>query len=168
MFDSSQRKIRLDRHELARELLRLRDEGRTIVFTNGCFDILHAGHVRLLHQARGLGSHLVVGVNDDASVARLKGSGRPILPLDQRLRILAGFEDVDAVIPFSEDTPAELIQTLRPDVLTKGGDYTLDQIVGHEAVLGWGGRVVPLALEIDISTREIIARVLDRFSKPKP
>ena len=117
-----------------------------LVFTNGCFDLLHRGHVEYLHQARCLGNLLVVGVNTDASVERLKGPGRPVVPQDDRALVLAGLESVDAVTLFHEDTPENLIGSLLPDVLVKGGDYALDQIVGRDAVEAAGGevRVIPL------------------------
>jgi len=119
-------------------------EGR-LVFTNGCFDILHRGHVEYLHRARDLGDILVVGVNTDESVERLKGPGRPIVPQGDRAMVLAGLESVDAVTLFHEDTPRALIAELLPDVLVKGGDYTLDRIVGREEVEAAGGevRVIP-------------------------
>jgi D-beta-D-heptose 7-phosphate kinase/D-beta-D-heptose 1-phosphate adenosyltransferase len=116
-----------------------------LVFTNGCFDILHRGHVEYLHRARNLGDILVVGVNTDASVERLKGPGRPIVPQDDRAMVLAGLESVDVVTLFHEDTPQSLIGELLPDVLVKGGDYTLDRIVGRREVEAAGGevRVIP-------------------------
>ena len=131
------------RDELLRRFGRPR-EGR-LVFTNGCFDILHRGHVEYLHQARLMGDLLVVGVNTDASVERLKGPGRPVVPQADRALILAALESVDAVTLFDEDTPRELISTLLPDVLVKGGDYAPATIVGREAVEEAGGevRIIP-------------------------
>lgn len=160
---SSLEKIAKDRRQLAAGLQFHRRKGRRIVFTNGCFDIIHAAHVRLLKFARSQGDILVVGVNDDASVTRLKGPGRPILPLDQRLRVLAGIAAVDYVIPFEEDTPAALIELFRPEVLVKGSDYTVQEVVGHEAVLGWGGRVQLAPPSEGISTRAVIQEILKRF-----
>ncbi len=161
----STEKIALDRSRLATALLERRRGGSKVVFTNGCFDVIHVGHVRLLKFARGLGDCLVVGVNDDASVTRLKGPGRPILALDQRLRVLAGFDAVDYVVPFEEDTPAALIEALHPDVLVKGGDYrTIEEVVGHEAVLGWGGRVELAPVSEGAATHLVIEDILRRFA----
>ncbi len=115
--------------------------GETVVFTNGCFDLLHVGHVRSLEQARGFGDRLVVALNRDTSVRRLKGPRRPIVPERQRAELIAALASVDWVVLFGEDTPLALIRALRPDVLAKGGDWSLDQIVGREAVESWGGRV---------------------------
>jgi D-beta-D-heptose 7-phosphate kinase/D-beta-D-heptose 1-phosphate adenosyltransferase len=126
--------------EAAARLEHERSRGRRIVFTNGCFDILHAGHVQLLESARALGDLLVVAVNTDASVQRLKGEGRPLVSLADRLRVLAALDAVDLVVTFDEDTPLEILRQVRPDVLVKGGDYSIDTIVGH----GWcsaGSRV---------------------------
>lgn len=123
------------------EVKAARREGHTIVFTNGCFDILHAGHIRLLREARQFGDLLVVGLNSDDSVRRLKGADRPIHNEDDRAAILSELEAVALVVIFGEDTPTRLIDTLRPDVLVKGGDYTKDKVVGHELVEQWGGRV---------------------------
>ena len=136
-----------------------RDHGERIVFTNGCFDIIHAGHVGYLDEARKLGDRLVVAVNDDASVARLKGPGRPINPLDRRLRVLAGLSAVDWVVIFSEDTPENLLRDLRPDVLVKGGDYTLGEVVGGELVTSQGGEVQVLAFIDDCSTSAIVEKM---------
>jgi D-beta-D-heptose 7-phosphate kinase/D-beta-D-heptose 1-phosphate adenosyltransferase len=121
-------------------------EGKRVVFTNGCFDILHAGHVSLLEAARSEGDILLVGLNDDASVRRLKGAARPINPERDRALVLAALRSVDGVIQFAEDTPLNLIELLRPDVLVKGGDYTEATIVGAEVVKGNGGmvRIIPL------------------------
>ncbi len=131
--------------------------GERVVMTNGCFDILHAGHVRYLRQARELGDRLIVAVNDDASVARLKGDGRPITRLEQRMEVLEALSCVDWVVPFAEDTPARLIEAILPDVLVKGGDYDADKIAGGEAVRAAGGRVVVLDYHADHSTSAIIA-----------
>lgn len=118
--------------------------GERIVFTNGCFDLLHAGHIQSLESARALGDRLVVGLNSDASVRALKGPGRPVIAARHRARILGALECVDAVVQFRAATPIALIRALRPDVLAKGGDWSLDQIVGRADVEGWGGRVVRL------------------------
>lgn len=133
---------------------------RPIVFTNGCFDILHRGHVAYLQQAAGLGNTLVVGVNSDASVHRLsKGKERPLNPLADRTAVLAALEAVDLVVPFAEDTPLELIRQIRPDHLVKGGDWTPDNIVGAEEVRSWGGKVHSIPFEYKRSTTELVKRI---------
>jgi len=147
----------LDREALLRRFGRPR-QGR-LVFTNGCFDLLHAGHVRLLHEARGLGDALVVGLNTDASVRRLKGAGRPLVPERDRAYVLAGLAAVDAVTFFDEDTPRELITALLPDVLVKGGDYAPEDIVGREEVEAAGGRVVVVPLLAGRSTTGLVTRL---------
>ncbi len=138
-------------------------DGR-VVFTNGCFDILHRGHVTYLEQARILGDALVVGLNTDASVARLKGPGRPLVPEGDRALILAALSSVTAVTLFDEDTPAELIASLRPDVLVKGGDYTPEDIVGADTVEQGGGRVVVIPYVERHSTTELIQRLRESAS----
>lgn len=136
-----------------------KDHGETIVFTNGCFDIIHAGHVGYLAQARKLGDRLIVAINDDASVKRLKGSGRPINPVERRATVLAGLEAVDWVVHFSDDTPEALLHALKPEVLVKGGDYTLDQVVGGEFVESYGGEVRALEFLDDCSTSAIMEKM---------
>ena len=131
-----------------------------MVFTNGCFDLLHAGHVALLETARGLGDFLVVGVNADRSVRRLKGAGRPIVPLGERMEVLAALRSVDCVVPFGEATPARLIALLGPDVLVKGADYRARTIVGRDTVEARGGRVVTVRLRRSLSTTGLIRRAL--------
>ena len=133
-----------------------RARGEHIVMTNGCFDILHAGHVAYLEEAKTLGSRLVVAVNDDASVERLKGKGRPVNRMEDRMAVLSGLAAVDWVVPFSEDTPADLIGQLLPDVLVKGGDYRAEQIVGAKAVIANGGEVRVLAFREGRSTTAVI------------
>ncbi len=135
--------------------------GQTIVFTNGCFDLLHPGHVTYLEAARSLGDRLVVGVNGDGSVRRLKGDYRPILPIDDRLRIIAGLECVDLVVPFHEDTPLELMVLFQPDIISKGGDYDADSIVGAPEVKSWNGRVEIIPFVEGQSTTGIVERVRD-------
>ena len=132
---------------------------RKVVFTNGCFELLHPGHVEYLTQARALGDVLVVGLNSDASVRRLKGAGRPLVDEADRAAVLAGLRSVDAVTLFDEDTPLELISALLPDVLVKGGDYDLDEIVGREAVERAGGEVRVLPFVEGYSTTEIMTRL---------
>lgn len=131
--------------DVAAAVLRAKRSGRKVVFTNGCFDVLHTGHVRSLEEAASLGDVLVVGVNGDRSVSRLKGPDRPALPARVRCEIVAGLACVDWVVCFDTDTPQRLIERLLPDTLAKGGDWALDAIVGREAVEAAGGRVVRLA-----------------------
>ncbi len=149
----------MSRSQLADTVGQARERGERIVFTNGCFDILHAGHVAYLEEARNLGDRLVVAVNDDASVRRLKGPGRPVNPLERRLRVLSGLAAVDWVVGFDEDTPEPLLRLLRPDVLVKGGDYAADQVVGADIVQGYGGDVRLLSLVADVSTTAIVERL---------
>ncbi|MCS6895412.1 MAG: D-glycero-beta-D-manno-heptose 1-phosphate adenylyltransferase [Bacteroidia bacterium] len=129
-----------------------------VVFTNGCFDLLHLGHVSYLETASRLGDVLVVGLNSDDSVRRLKGSSRPLQPAEARARILAALEFVDAVVIFEEDTPLRLIEKIQPDVLVKGGDYTEDRVVGADFVRSKGGEVVILPLVEGFSTTALIQR----------
>jgi D-beta-D-heptose 7-phosphate kinase/D-beta-D-heptose 1-phosphate adenosyltransferase len=141
---SSARAKLLSRAEAARRVLAARARGERIVFTNGCFDLLHVGHIRSLEQASRLGDRLVVAINGDASVRALKGPGRPVVPARQRMEVVAALACVDWVIPFRGATPIAVIRALRPEVLAKGGDWPLDEIVGRDEVEGWGGRVVRL------------------------
>jgi len=136
-----------------------RAHGEKIVFTNGCFDIIHAGHVSYLEQAKSLGDRLIVAVNSDESVRRLKGSGRPINPVDRRMAVLAGLEAVDWVTAFAEDTPHRLLQLLKPDVLVKGGDYRLNEVVGAEVVNAYGGHVEVLGVVEGVSTTKIVEKI---------
>lgn len=148
----------------ARELLpileKLRRSGKKIVFTNGCFDLLHAGHVRYLRQARQAGDLLVVGLNSDRSVRGLKGAGRPLVNQEERAELLAALEMVDYVVIFDEPTPRELIRTLRPRVLVKGGDWKKEQIAGAEEVEADGGRVEIVPLVPGRSTTGLIDRII--------
>jgi D-beta-D-heptose 7-phosphate kinase/D-beta-D-heptose 1-phosphate adenosyltransferase len=130
-----------------------------LVFTNGCFDLIHPGHVAYLDAARRLGDRLVVGVNTDASVRRLKGDQRPLVPEQARASVLAGLASVDAVVFFEQDTPAELIDLLRPDVLVKGGDYAPSEIVGRESVEADGGEVRVIPFLPGYSTSELVRRI---------
>ena len=133
--------------------------GEKIVFTNGCFDIIHAGHVGYLAEAKGFGDRLIVAINNDESVRRVKGPGRPINPVERRMAVLAGLEAVDWVVNFSEDTPEKLLQKLQPEVLVKGGDYTLDQVVGGEFVQSYGGIVKALEFLDNCSTSAIVEKM---------
>jgi len=136
-----------------------RSRGEKVVFTNGCFDILHAGHVNYLSDAKREGDRLIVAVNSDESVHRLKGEGRPINPLDRRMTMLAGLASVDWVVSFEGDTPEELLHMLKPDVLVKGGDYGIDQVVGADIVRSAGGEVKVLSLEEDCSTSALVEKI---------
>jgi D-glycero-beta-D-manno-heptose 1-phosphate adenylyltransferase len=133
---------------------------RPLVFTNGCFDILHRGHVTYLAQARALGAALVVGVNSDASVRRQgKGGDRPINPLENRMAVLAALASVDMVVAFDEDTPLNLIRAIHPEVLVKGGDWAVADMVGSEDVLGWGGGVYSIPFLYTTSTTATLAKI---------
>ena len=137
------------------------DRNERVIMTNGCFDVLHAGHVAYLEEAKSLGDRLIVAVNDDDSVRRLKGETRPVNALEDRMLVLAGLAAVDWVVPFSEDTPARLIEAVLPDVLVKGGDYKPDDIVGAKEVLQNGGEVRVLAFRDGHSSSRIIDRLRD-------
>ena len=136
-----------------------RASGHRIVFTNGVFDLLHPGHVQYLREARTLGDLLIVGLNADQSVRRNKGPGRPITAQDERAEVLAALECVDAVVIFAEDTPAEIIRLVQPDILVKGADWPADQIVGRDTVESRGGRVVLVPVEEGHSTTSIVERI---------
>jgi D-beta-D-heptose 7-phosphate kinase/D-beta-D-heptose 1-phosphate adenosyltransferase len=133
-----------------------------VVFTNGCFDLLHAGHIQYLKASRALGDCLIVGLNSDASVRRLKGEGRPILDQNERAEILSALSFVDYVVTFDEDTPLRLIETIRPDILTKGADYESGEVVGADLVQGYGGRLELIELVEGKSTTGIIGRIAGR------
>jgi len=158
MLDESEESI-VDETQLLERVGVVRAHGERVVMTNGCFDILHAGHVTYLNQARRLGDRLIVAVNDDASVGRLKGDSRPVNQLQERMEVLAGLGCVDWVVPFSEDTPERLICSVSPDVLVKGGDYQPEQIAGYECVKAAGGEVVVLAFREGCSTTRIIESI---------
>lgn len=145
--------------EAVRTVARWRLQGRTVVFTNGCFDILHAGHLDLLERASSLGDRLVLGVNADASVRRLKGEERPVNDERFRARMLASMSIVDAVVVFPEDTPQAVIEALRPDILVKGGDYRAEDVVGAGVVAAHGGRVEIVPLTDGHSTTGLIGRI---------
>jgi D-beta-D-heptose 7-phosphate kinase/D-beta-D-heptose 1-phosphate adenosyltransferase len=148
----------LELASLKRRVAEWRIQGKRIVFTNGCFDLLHVGHVALLARARSEGDRLIVGLNTDRSVRALKGASRPIVIQDDRARVLASLTSVDAVILFDEDTPLQLIEVIRPDVLVKGSDYTESQVLGADLVRSWGGNVVVVPLIEDRSTTKILAK----------
>ena len=151
----------MERDELTREIDIARQAGERIVFTNGCFDLLHAGHVTYLEEAAALGDRLVVAINDDASVTKLKGKGRPVIPVEGRSRVLLGLGCVDWVVSFTEDTPIPLLQLLQPEILVKGGDYGANQVVGADIVKNYGGEVQVLSLVEDVSTSAIVERIAE-------
>lgn len=148
------------REGLAKEMERLRKEGKRIVFTNGCFDLLHIGHVRYLNEAKRLGDVLVVGLNSDRSVRSIKGPKRPIVGEDDRAEILAALKCVDYVTIFDEDTPWNLIAAVKPHILVKGGDWSLEGIVGADIVSQYGGKVVLVPVTEGKSTSVIIGRII--------
>jgi len=151
---------------VAAQVRKLQAAGKNVVFTNGCFDILHSGHIDLLRRARALGDALVVAINSDVSVVQLKGSKRPIISESERAELLDALEMVDFVCTFDEDTPLEAILSIHPDVLVKGADWTAN-IVGQKQVESWGGKVVALALVDGHSTTGIIDRVVARYGTPR-
>jgi rfaE bifunctional protein nucleotidyltransferase chain/domain len=160
---SSQSKIVRDRGELAARLAGL---PRPLVFTNGCFDILHRGHVTYLEEAAALGRSLIVGVNSDESVRRLeKGTDRPVNPLEDRMAILAALGAVALVVPFDEDTPLELIKLTQPDHLVKGGDWTPERIVGADVVQAGGGKVHSIPFRFERSTTDLLRRIRSSGAK---
>jgi D-beta-D-heptose 7-phosphate kinase/D-beta-D-heptose 1-phosphate adenosyltransferase len=148
-----------NKEQLLLDVADAKAHGETIVMTNGCFDILHTGHISYLEQAKSLGSRLIVAINDDNSVKKLKGPNRPVNSLEKRMAVLAGLRCVDWVVPFSEDTPEELITAVTPDVLVKGGDWQVDEIVGAKHVIKHGGKVQSLPYVDNHSTTEIIDRI---------
>jgi D-beta-D-heptose 7-phosphate kinase/D-beta-D-heptose 1-phosphate adenosyltransferase len=151
--------------QLVRIRRQLKRKGKTVVFTNGCFDVLHRGHVYCLRKAKSLGDVLIVGLNSDSSVRKLKGEKRPILPQSDRAEILSALEMVDYVVVFREDTPRRMISALVPDVLVKGGDYGKREIVGSDVVEGSGGRVVRVKMYPGKSTRNIIKKITSRCGR---
>lgn len=160
MSPGSQMKSKIkERAELVKIAERLRKEGERIIFTNGCFDLLHVGHIRLLREARGLGDCLIVGLNSDSSAREIKGAGRPIVPQNERAEVLSALEMVDYVTIFKETDPHQLISLLLPHVLVKGSDWSEKAIVGREVVESHGGRVVRVALAEGRSSSSLIDRI---------
>ena len=157
-FLAAEEKIIAAGADLDAHLSDWRKQGLRIGFTNGCFDILHPGHVKVLTAARGACDRLVVGLNSDASVKRLKGEGRPVQDERARAEVLAALEAVDLIVIFEEDTPIKLITQIEPNVLVKGGDYTLEQVVGHEIVEAYGGEVVLVDILPGFSTTSLVKR----------
>ncbi len=151
--------------EMLVERDRLRRSGKKLVFTNGCFDLLHAGHVRYLNQARAMGDVLAVGLNSDRSVRALKGKGRPIVPEEERAEVLAALECIDYIFIFDDLTPQRVIDAVVPDVLVKGADWGLDEIVGRQTVENAGGIVRNIPLVEGTSTTSLINKILSQFGK---
>lgn len=152
----------MTREQLAIAVADVRSHGEKVAFTNGCFDIIHAGHVGYLKEARKLGDRLIVAINDDDSVKRLKGAERPINPIDRRMAVVAGLEAVDWVVSFSEDTPEALLEVIRPDCLVKGGDYGIGEVVGADIVQGYGGEVKVLSFLDNCSTSAIVDKIKNK------
>ena len=148
-----------DLRELSSLVEKLRNEGKKIVFTNGCFDIIHAGHVDYLEEAKSFGDFLIVGMNSDESVRRIKGEKRPIVPEEYRARVLEGLKAVDCVFIFDDETPLKVIETVKPDVLVKGADWPLEKIVGRE----FAGEVKRIPFRFDISTTKIVERIVSLY-----
>ena len=155
----------IDRSQIASNLNPYREKGRKIVFTNGCFDLLHVGHVRYLREAASLGDCLIVGLNSDRSVRTIKEPQRPLIVQEQRVEVLSALECVNFVVLFDEPDPYTLIETIRPDILAKGADWPLDKIIGADLVSGYGGKVQRITLVPAISTTEIINRILERYGR---
>jgi len=153
----------MSKEELAEALDALRKKNKKIIFTNGCFDILHLGHIRYLQQAKSLGDILIVGINSDSSIRKLKGENRPIVPEDERSEIIAALECVDYVIIFSESTPKRIIKMIKPDIHVKGGDWKIEQILEANLVQSYGGKVVIVDEVEGYSTSEIIRRIIERY-----
>lgn len=152
------KKYRLE--ELIKIRQKLKKEGKRVVFTNGCFDLLHKGHIHLFREAKKWGEVLIVAVNDDASIKKLKGNWRPIFPLKERLEILEAIEEINYLVSFSEETPRRIISLILPDVLVKGGDWKLEEVVGREEVEGSGGKVVLIPYLRGYSTSALIKKIL--------
>ena len=149
--------------ELLNILERERKKGKKVVFTNGCFDIIHAGHAHYLSEAKKLGDILVVGLNSDSSIKRIKGERRPIIPQEMRAFLLSSLKPVDYVVIFDEDTPENLIKAIKPDVLVKGGDWDINKIVGKDFVEIYGGKVLTIPFKFDISTTKIIEKIIEVY-----
>jgi D-beta-D-heptose 7-phosphate kinase/D-beta-D-heptose 1-phosphate adenosyltransferase len=145
----------------------LKQQGKTVVFTNGCFDILHVGHVRLFQEAKALGDILIVAVNSDASVKAIKGAGRPFVPAEQRAEVVAALASVDYVIIFDEPDPLRIISEVMPQVLVKGGDWTIETIIGREVVEKAGGTVIALPFIDGISSTSIVQRIINTHRQEK-
>jgi D-beta-D-heptose 7-phosphate kinase/D-beta-D-heptose 1-phosphate adenosyltransferase len=153
------------REELKKIIDRLRKEGKKIIFTNGCFDILHVGHTRYLEEAKKQGDVLVLGLNSDDSVRSIKGQKRPVIPENERADVVAALESVDFVTIFPELTPLELIEYLKPDVIVKGGDWKEEQVVGRKSLERWGGRVIIIPEIKGSSTTNVIDKIIEVYGK---
>ena len=158
---TAEEKIASSAADLDAQVAEWRKQGQRVGFTNGCFDILHPGHVRVLTEARAACDRLIVGLNSDASVRRLKGADRPVQEERARAEVLAALEAVDLVVLFEEDTPLNLISRIKPSVLVKGGDYTREQVVGHEIVTAYGGEIVLVDILQGHSTTSLVKRARD-------
>jgi len=154
-------------NELLPALALHKQEGKKIVFTNGCYDLLHIGHIRCFKEAKKLGDILVVALNSDRSVRALKGPPRPIVPQEERAEILAALECVDYVTIFDQDNPREIISLLKPDILVKGGDWTVDTIVGRDIVEAYGGKVLSLPLVVGVSTTAMVNAIASHISRQR-
>jgi rfaE bifunctional protein nucleotidyltransferase chain/domain len=154
----------LSRQKLKKEVDRLRAAGKTVVFTNGCFDILHVGHTRYLGEARKLGDVLVLALNSDSSVRAIKGEKRPVVSEAERAEVLASLRSVDYVTLFHEETPLELIEYLKPDIIVKGGDWDVKDVVGRESVGQWGGKVVIIPEVKGASTTSIVDKIRKTYA----
>ena len=155
----------LEPTNLAAVLQNLKNQGKKVVFTNGVFDLLHLGHVTYLQKAREQGDLLVVGLNSDASVKRIKGPLKPLLPLAERVEMLAALSCVDYVTFFEEDDPFNVVKTIKPDILVKGGDWAVDKIIGGDLVQSWGGKVMNIPVVEGRSTTNLIQMVTERYGK---
>ena len=153
----------LTRQEIPKVVARARGQGKRLVFTNGCFDILHVGHIKLLQRARSLGDLLVIGINDDVSVRSLKGESRPLIGENERAHVLAALDCVDFVTIFPEATPLALLELIRPDVLVKGGDYAIHEVVGRDLVESYGGRVELVPVVEGFSTTDLVRRIVEKY-----
>lgn len=153
------------REELKTLVTQLKSEGKHIVFTNGCFDILHVGHIRYLEEAKTCGDHLIVAINSDSSVRAIKGEGRPLVSQDERAEVIAALQCVDSVIIFDELNPLNIIEMFKPHVLVKGGDWTEETIIGADVVKAHGGKVISLPLVKGVSTSSIIERIIQRYGR---
>lgn len=139
----------------------LKSQGKRVVFTNGCFDLIHGGHIHLLREAKKLGDVLVVAVNDDSSIRKIKGSSRPIFPLEERLEILESIEDIDWLVVFSQESPKKVIESLLPDVLVKGGDWLPEEVVGKQEVEEAGGKVIIIPFLSGHSSSEMVRKIIE-------
>lgn len=153
----------LNTEKLAEQVRQLQSGGKKVVFTNGCFDLVHAGHIASFRQARSYGDVLVVAVNSDASIKRLKGPARPVVDLANRIKLLEALEMVDYVIPFEEDTPLEIIEAIRPDILVKGKDWEGKEVAGMDILKSYGGQVVFVDLEQGLSTTAIVEKIRSNY-----